>query len=115
MKTAHNILNKLSLPIEFESLLDSGRVLYVLGSPLTWASFPIGPHRLVVKELIKEGIKIKPEVKVIFEINKKFHNSEKKYILDHIGHTLLYLLHPKTDNECYNAQLLIKKYGIILK
>ncbi len=79
---------------------------------MTWASFPIGPNRTLVKDLKKKRVKVGSEIKVILEIDNKISQGEKSYILDHIGHTLLYLLKPRSSNECEDAQKFIRRNAI---
>jgi hypothetical protein len=114
VKSSHRIFKRLIIPEKLLTLLNSGQVLFVFGSVWTWASFPIGPHRTIVKDLKTENVLVDKKIKVILEIDKEIKSNEEKNILDHIGHTLLYLLHPKASNECKDAQNFIKTNNIKL-
>lgn len=109
-------LSKVVLPKQIEELLDSGKVLFYFNreesSVTCWPYFPIGNHRLIVKDLKKQGFQIPKEIKVVVEIgmNEKI----EEYILDCLGHVILYLLSPKASNECEDAERIIEEMGIKL-
>ena len=107
-------LSKVVLPKKIEELLDSGKVLFYFNgeesSSICWPSFPIGNHRHIVKDLKKQGFQIPTEVKVIIEIGMS--EEVEEYILDCLGHVILYLQSPKASNECEDAGRIIDEMGI---
>lgn len=72
-----------------------------------WAFFPVHCRRTIVKELAAEGVLMRPTTRVLLLIGAGTPDEDEgglaDYLRDHLGHTLLYLRHPRAKNECEDA------------
>lgn len=70
-----------------------------------WAYFPVHRKRQIVRDL---RIELKPTARVLLVICEKLIEQQSARLTDaelrdHLGHALLYLRSPKSQNECADA------------
>lgn len=68
-----------------------------------WAYFPVHKRRRIVRQLLDDGILLLPTTRVLLVLSEKLTEEDADHVRDHLGHVLLYLQHPRANNDCADA------------